>query len=353
MTEIYQQLANFFDSFPQRFPKESKQGLKVLEMMITPEEAEMMMSLEKMPESASTIAGRLGRDEADLGKYLYDLSVKGLIMRVGKEGNYHYMATAFAVGIIEFYLNNYTTELADEIYKFQKELFKGSWMKGTTKEIRTVPVGESVAPGTEVLPYDNIEAVIKSQKRIAVAECMCAIHSGLKSDPEPCETGIKERCFQFGGSAFFFVENNLSRWITQEEALEIVRKSAEAGCVPQPGQSQNAGGMCMCCPCCCAPLDTYRDYDKRSELSNSNYYAKVNEDLCSLCETCVDRCPMDAITMGDSALVNRDLCIGCGVCAITCDDDAIKTYRKEEAMQFVPEPDFMSGMMKIYQERKD
>jgi len=355
MTDIYKQLAEFFDSFPQRFPKESEQGQKVLKIMITPEEAEMIMSLQKMPETIDAIAQRLGWDNEELGKYLYAMSIKGLIMRVGREENYLYMAAPFAVGVIEFYLNSYTTEIADEITKFHKELFKGSWMKGTTREIRTIPIGESVAAGTEVLPYENVEEVIRSQKRIAVSDCMCAIHSGLKSDPEPCETGITERCFQFGGSAFFFVENKLSRWITQEEALEIVRKSAEAGCVPQPGQSQNPGGMCMCCSCCCGPLEVYRDYDKRSEISNSNYYAWVDVDLCSACETCIDRCPMDAIIMEDTtqaAQVNEDLCIGCGVCAITCDDGAIKTYKKEAAKQFTPEPDYMSSIMKIYEERK-
>ncbi|MBT7153321.1 MAG: 4Fe-4S binding protein [Deltaproteobacteria bacterium] len=351
MTDIYQKLAEFFDSFPQRFPKESEQGQKVLKMMISPEEAEMIMRLEKMPEAVSTIAQRLERDEAELGEYLYALSKKGLIMRIGREGNYFYMATAFAVGIIEFYLNSYTTEIADEFDKFHKELFEGSWMKGITREIRTVPVGESVVAGTEILPYENAEALIKSQKRIAVSECMCAIHKGLKSEPEPCEV-LTERCFQFGGAAFFFVENNLSRWISQEEALEIVKKSTEAGCIAQPGQSQNSGGMCMCCPCCCGPLDVYRDYDKRSEISNSNFYARVDEKLCSACETCLDRCPMDAITMEGTALVTLDLCIGCGVCAVTCDDDAIKTYKKEASKRFIPEPDYMSSIMKIYEERK-
>ncbi|MCP4647424.1 MAG: 4Fe-4S dicluster domain-containing protein, partial [bacterium] len=212
--------------------------------------------------------------------------------------------------------------IVDEFLKFHKELFHESWMKGTTREIRTVPVGESVAAGVEVLPYDDAEALIKSKKRIAVTECMCSIQKGMKSDPDPCKV-LTERCFQFGTAAFFFVENELARWVTQEEALDIVKKATDAGCVPQPGQSQNAGGMCMCCPCCCAPLDTYRDFDNRSELSNSNYFAKVDEDNCTACETCVDRCPMDAITVEDAALVSRDLCIGCGVCVQKCPSDSI------------------------------
>jgi hypothetical protein len=41
MTDIYKQLAEFFDSFPQRFPKDSQQGQNVLKMMISPEEARL------------------------------------------------------------------------------------------------------------------------------------------------------------------------------------------------------------------------------------------------------------------------------------------------------------------------
>ena len=120
----------------------------------------------------------------------------------------------------------------------------------------------------------------------------------------------------------------------------------------QPGMSQNSGGMCMCCSCCCGVLDTYRDYDKRADISNSNFFAMVDEALCTVCETCIERCPMEAITMEESALVNPDLCIGCGVCALTCPDEAIKTYKKEAARQFIPEPDYFSSIMKVYEERR-
>ena len=46
MADIYKDLAAFFDSFPQRFPKDSAQGQKVLRLMIEPDEAKMIMSLE-------------------------------------------------------------------------------------------------------------------------------------------------------------------------------------------------------------------------------------------------------------------------------------------------------------------
>ncbi|MCK7466669.1 MAG: 4Fe-4S binding protein [Desulfosudis oleivorans] len=46
----------------------------------------------------------------------------------------------------------------------------------------------------------------------------------------------------------------------------------------------------------------------------------VDRDLCAGCETCLERCQMDAIEMDQDniAVVNRDRCIGCGLCVITC-----------------------------------
>jgi ferredoxin len=151
------------------------------------------------------------------------------------------------------------------------------------------------------------------------------------------------------------VGNGISRYISKDKVLEKVKAGVEASLVIQLGSSQNPGGMCMCCSCCCGNL---REYKKRaenlkpSEMTNSNFYAKGSEDDCTACETCLDRCQMDAITVGEVAQVDLDLCIGCGLCAVTCPSEAIKVYRKAKDKEFIPKEDMMSKMMDIYQERR-
>jgi len=52
--------------------------------------------------------------------------------------------------------------------------------------------------------------------------------------------------------------------------------------------------------------------------------AKVDEEKCTGCETCVAECPSEAIKMVDEkAVVDEETCIDCGVCVDACPEEAI------------------------------
>ena len=47
-------------------------------------------------------------------------------------------------------------------------------------------------------------------------------------------------------------------------------------------------------------------------------------DSCIACGTCVDECPVEAITAGDIYVIDADTCIDCGACAGVCPTSAIE-----------------------------
>ncbi len=52
--------------------------------------------------------------------------------------------------------------------------------------------------------------------------------------------------------------------------------------------------------------------------------AKVDEEKCTGCESCVPECPSDAIKIvDDKAVVNAEDCVDCGVCTDACPVEAI------------------------------
>ncbi|MBU2546845.1 MAG: 4Fe-4S binding protein [Proteobacteria bacterium] len=350
--DVYQKLAEHLDTLPQRYPTNTGTGLelKVLRHIFSPEEAEMAVQLKPLPEAAADIAARIGKDPAETEAFLMDMSRKGQIMRTGKAGAHKFMAAPFMVGILEFQVKRFTKEMIEDLDAFDSILMEHTWLKGRTRELRTIPVEKTVQNNTEVMPYESAEAIIRSNQLISVAECMCRKISEVKG--QPCDRPL-EVCLQFGGATHFYVDNGLARRIDQDEALAILKQSVESALVIQAGSTQNPGGMCMCCGCCCKPLTMYRKMDKPARYANSNYFAVVDEAACTACGICETRCQMDAITVEDFSRVDPDRCIGCGLCVVTCEFEAIRLQKKDEAHQWVPQKDYMAAIMDIYRERRE
>ena len=52
--------------------------------------------------------------------------------------------------------------------------------------------------------------------------------------------------------------------------------------------------------------------------------AKVDEEKCTGCESCVEECPNEAISIVDGcAQVDAEACVDCGVCVDACPAEAI------------------------------
>lgn len=129
-----------------------------------------------------------------------------------------------------------------------------------------------------------------------------------------------EACFMFGSMGQHYIDKCMGRRVDVDEAIAILREAQDSGLVTQPATAQNPSGMCNCCGDCCAVLMSIKQHPRPAEIVFSNYFAAVDRELCAGCETCLDRCQMDAIVIDDDnfAVINRDRCIGCGLCVTTC-----------------------------------
>ena len=51
--------------------------------------------------------------------------------------------------------------------------------------------------------------------------------------------------------------------------------------------------------------------------------AYIISDECIACGSCIDECPVDAISEGDIYVIDAELCTDCGSCAEVCPTEAI------------------------------
>jgi electron transport complex protein RnfB len=347
---IYEKLREHLDSLPTGYPKtQSGVELKILQKLFTEEEAEMACQLKLVPETAEQVAERLGRNPKAVLDLLSRMSQKGLILRVRFNGVYHYMAAMFVIGILEFQLKNLDREMAEIFDEYMEESFGRGMIGLQTPQLRVVPVKESLDAAMEIQPYDELRKIIESQKTIVLADCICRKKSSLLGHPcsKPMET-----CFAFGAMGEYYVENGLGRKVTQEEALSVLAKNEEAGLVPSPANAQKVGGMCSCCACCCGMLKAIKLHPQPSSLVKSNYFAQVDETLCAGCETCLERCQMEAIFMEeDRATIDLKRCVGCGLCVTTCPTKALSLGRKPPQELYIPPATPLDTYQQIARER--
>ena len=350
LRDVYYQLREQLDQYSVGFPTtQSGVEMRILEKLFTEEEAQMYLNLAMMLETPQVVAERTNQDPDHVAAVLESMAEKGLIFRLRKGQSVRYAAVPFIVGSYEFQLKTMDYELAQLVEQYFEEAFLHQTSRQTVP-LRTIPVERSINVSWPITPYDDLRELIKSKDRIAIADCICRVQQGLLG--KACDKPL-EVCFSFGSHASFYVEREMARWISQEEALEILKRCEEAGLVPQPVNSQNPGGWCNCCGDCCGMLRALKKHPRPAQMVVSNYFAVVDTDLCVACEACLERCQMDAITIGEDevAEVNLDRCIGCGLCVTTCTTEALSLVAKAEPDRREPPATSRDAMMQMMQER--
>jgi ferredoxin len=193
-----------------------------------------------------------------------------------------------------------------------------------------VQIQEEIAlPDLEhIIPYDRARALIlHNPQHIIALDCPCRV-----AKPNPC-TPI-DVCLVIGEPfASFIIEHqpNRARWITSDEAVDILKAEDERGHVHHAFFKDAMLGrfyaICNCCACCCGAMQAQAAGTPM--LASSGYLATVAPDLCLSCGTCVDSCQFDALSHQGPQPVQVDpaRCMGCGVCVNQCPTAALSLQR--------------------------
>jgi len=325
----YFTLREFLDQFPLGFPStESGVEIEILKRLFTPEEADLTVRLSPALEETSQIAPRVGLPEKELETRLETMAKNGLIFRVRRSGKTLFRAAPFMIGLYEYAVKKIDGELAGLFKRYYDEAYQLEMGRSNVPGFKVIPLQQHIEAGLTLLPYHKLEEDIRSTRIIAVTECVCRKEAGLTGNP--CNHPI-ENCLSFGVAAEFYIENGMGRQITADEAVAIVKKADESGLVHAGANAKHLSNICNCCPCCCASLKGISAKgEDRHKFMNALFEAVVDGDACTACGACLERCPVGAITVGQTAQVNRDNCLGCGLCASDCPVEAISVNLRPE-----------------------
>jgi Pyruvate/2-oxoacid:ferredoxin oxidoreductase delta subunit len=181
----------------------------------------------------------------------------------------------------------------------------------------TIPVNVEIRMDERVFDLSEVEKILKQAKRIIVQECGC------RSDKRNCEAPL-EVCLSIDPAADYttkFAERR-PREVTLRQALNVMRKSHEAGLVHMAYTKKGddrATLICSCCPCCCTTLAGLLRHGIATQVLTSKFIAQENYDKCVVCGKCVDRCVFGARELDNGKLTyDSARCYGCGLCVTIC-----------------------------------
>jgi len=350
MSDVYERLRARLDELAVGMPEtENKVEIKLLKRLFTEAEAEFFVQLHPLLESPDDVAARINREPGEVAELMEQMAKKGLLFRKRDAERVRYAPVPWVVGIFEFQVKSMDEGFARDNEEYFEQVFLANAQSFKTPVLRTVPINRQIVADWPIAPYEDVLQIIEAQEKIAITPCVCRTQTKLAG--HDCDKP-HENCFSFGSHAEYYVENGLGRYITKDEAKQIVINNEKDGLVMQPFNSKKIGGMCSCCGDCCGMLRALKKQPNPAEAVQSNYYARVDEALCTGCETCVDRCQMEAIEVVDgisAVLLKR--CIGCGLCVTTCPTEAIELVKKDDDSLYEPPQSGVETYVRIMQER--
>ncbi|MFX0135906.1 MAG: ATP-binding protein [Candidatus Hodarchaeota archaeon] len=344
--DVYRELQEHIDTFPVGFPStESGVEISLLKQLFTPEEAQIASKLRFYPsfgdgESLDSIFDRiktlgLKYTKEELENHLVNMAEKGAI-KLSKIGNQKaYSGAILIIGMFEFQVNKLTKEFAKDMKQYMQEYIILEMAKTLPLQIRTIPIGVTIDHNTDAANFDDVKNLVENvEGPFSLTNCVC--RQSKNTLGKTCKaTSRLEVCIGFGDLAQIYIDMGWAREISKEEVIETLKKNEEEGLVFQLGNSQKTDFICSCCGCCCEVILNIKTFPNPGDIITTNNYAKIESDLCTGCGTCIERCQMEAITLGDDiSSVNRLRCIGCGNCISVCPSEAIKLLKKEQ--QFTP-----------------
>jgi Pyruvate/2-oxoacid:ferredoxin oxidoreductase delta subunit len=344
MTEyVYAQLCRIMTERGGMYPgKDIPEFYELAAELFTPEEARLFVGLPTGLNPAAVIAEALGWQAEAVKPLMEKMADKGLLFTLRKGGETLYGGLPFVPGIFEYqFMRGTHTErdkkLARLIRNYKARIDRHRRFRLDAFPVfRVIPVGRTIQADTQIHTYAQVRSYIDNYAPLSVSICYCRHQARLIDEGSHCGKP-DDVCLQFGAGAQYVIDRGMGREISRQGALEILDRAEAAGLVHCTNNRQEIDFLCNCCGCHCIILKNVWMHPKPGVFLNSGFQPDWNAERCSACETCLERCPMDALGFDDENRQSLDLdrCIGCGLCATGCPEAAI-TMRERPGVSVPP-----------------
>lgn len=346
--EAYITIAERMNRNPLRVPRAggdfTPSFIAFLELVYTPEEAEVVRHLDVLPNFVTfdQVAEKAALSVEEVERRITSAHRKNAL--VGMGNLFCYPPIPVLLNCHHFYADIKEGDLASIplyrdffIDKGYSRYYESS--EAGSPVFRTIPVEESIRCGEKVLAPDEAHRFVESLETedLLLVPCPCRTRAEKAGDRECRERFPIASCIMIGFTALHFEGLGLGRRVTKGQALAYMDEMIRLGLVPNTENVEKGSStICLCCECCCSQVRGRTRWENPAAIAPSNFVPRAN-DACVMCGQCLERCFFGALTLDDAAgktVVDPERCIGCGVCTFACEAGALKLERCDRATPF-------------------
>jgi len=351
MTEVdyYETVRQKLVLGPLNSPKHRK-IIKLMKVFWNEEEIKLLSHFESADQyvSLKQLEERSGLPKEEIKQLLKRSLRNGTISKTGSK----YCLEPIIPGIFEKYYQRSrdTEENLIKAAKLYRDIMKEVMPQGVREtdwklfrpllpldaDEKLIEINKDFDVESQSLPYESVRNMLDKHDQFAVISCQCRLIGELTG--EPCEVAPAALgCLVAGPAGKMMVDGRVhgAKLLNKEEAIEFLKETEKRGLVHNAifdKGYESSNFFCNCCTCHCGALYPAKLFHEIG-VYQSNYEPQFNNDLCTKCETCMRKCPKEAIyhkfplksdSSDEKMILKEEMCIGCGICAANCPNDAIK-----------------------------
>ena len=314
--ELVMKLARMItDNIPRKLSggmHENHMDFWILDRLLTKEEVKFMISFKKRRVGRTTkeLAEWNNMSEEEAQKIINHLLWIGIIEQNRDNADQHiqYLIPKWVVGSGEYMVEHPTLP---DLHPEVATMFNLAPQEPLELAAKLVPPG-GAGIGMHVIPVEKaIEAESRSvsvehlshwlEKYDTFCSMVCACRKAQRIRGEGVGDIEGHMCIGVGDIAEFLVTSGKdARYITREEAMDIIMRAERKGYVHQITNLDGPNrivGICNCSPGSCYGLRTSQLFNTPN-MSRSAYRAHVDAEKCVACGKCVEVCPAGAAKLG-------------------------------------------------------
>jgi Fe-S-cluster-containing hydrogenase component 2/DNA-binding Lrp family transcriptional regulator len=339
---------------------------KSLEALLTPEDAELLLEM-RTPITASELAAKLNVDEKTLTQRLETFVKRGLIFKGKTQYQFrrglHFGFAGMPAGPefepseeYRYWHKKWADENPDrEVKGWLKRYADSGHQVHRVYPSRLAILANPKIKKEDLLWHEDIEQIFRKADVIAAGPCGCRSGGGMggkssirfdENRGPKCDHPMWN-CFQFRKemAEFNLKRGNVIKIYSVEEALAKVDEAERAGLIHEgPTNSATMPGVLCCCgaDCCNMLISSLASGHIHELYTPSRFQPVVDQEKCTGCQTCVEKCAFDAMKMVKTPGSKRmkaeliaEECMGCGACVVACPQKAL-TYELIRPPEHIP-----------------